>query len=911
MAYNPFNIFRRNQKAIFAVITVFIMFTFVLSSGLGGGHDFFDWFPSMFRKKGDAVCTLDGSKVYDAELSKLRFRRVMANRFMDYAADEASTNVQNTLRDRAASLTPQFRAKLQIILSDPRLLEQVLDENPSKPLPAGLALSADEKDVLRAIQAAQVIGQMRQVSASQGRHFFVNAPNRTNRDLVDFMIWLKKADQMKIRFTEDDIKALIRKEFFGQFKTDVQVRKLLEKEMQGFSLDAAIKAIGDEFRVRAVQTALLGPVIPIPREDSTLSAPPLFTPPYELYDYYRDKLSATTFWVIGVPAANFADRVPPPSDAELFALFDKYQNQEYDPSREEPGFKLPRKARVEWISATGTEPYYQNKAREWVAKAEQFRHSEIGGFAVPLAGIGPGLATHVPGPGQATDPLIWAQYQAIIDRHRAAVGIDWESSQFVIRPIDTSVVRPQNLVAGLGGLGGGLGGGGGPYQPFSMAYGGAMFFENRDRIKAGLPLLWAGVPGPGMQGTMFGGAAASRLAVPLPLPLDAHRPALIQQVTDDKARELALTDLRKLKTDLQQLAKDVKTPAERTAKAKDMIAAFIKERGLSTGATTDLRDEWTIGDDPGMAQLKAAYLKLLGPNQPPQFGKKFFWTDDFSKVNFQDPKALKRAMAGDIPKSPASGVYQADFFPGEPGRLSGDETTFLFWRTEEQPARTMTRQQAKDSGLLLKAWQRIKGRELAQARANQIANELRGRSATSGQQVLQNVFDADKVLRVEFGANEKALERIKLFDLEKVSPLVASQDTNPFGGGGGTTLEPFELEPSANIPYPTAEMTKTLVDERTKPLGTVLVLADRPKDMVYVVVLTNRRVLTPKDFSYEVYSPLGGQRGLGGAVRSSFNRDAAKSARESVLDLLKKEFEYSETDAQKKKLDGDKDTEEQ
>jgi hypothetical protein len=36
MAYNPFNIFRRNQKAIFAVVTVFIMFTFVLSSGLGG-----------------------------------------------------------------------------------------------------------------------------------------------------------------------------------------------------------------------------------------------------------------------------------------------------------------------------------------------------------------------------------------------------------------------------------------------------------------------------------------------------------------------------------------------------------------------------------------------------------------------------------------------------------------------------------------------------------------------------------------------------------------------------------------------------------------------------------------------------------------------------------------------------------
>src|SRR5262249_16983763 len=143
--------------------------------------------------------------------------------------------------------------------------------------------------------------------------------------------------------------------FYGLFKSDVQVRKAMEKEMQGFSLDTCLKAIGDEFRVRTVQTALLGPVIPIPREDSTMSAPPLFIPPYEMYDFYPDKLSPPTYWVIGVPGADFADpqvlrryNVPDPTDAELNALFEKYQNREYDPSQEEPGFKLPRKARVEW-----------------------------------------------------------------------------------------------------------------------------------------------------------------------------------------------------------------------------------------------------------------------------------------------------------------------------------------------------------------------------------------------------------------------------------------------------------------------------------------------------------------------------------------------------------------------------------
>src|SRR5262249_20877475 len=78
MAYNPFNIFRRNQKAIFAVVTVFIMFTFVLSSGLRGGADFFDWLPRWLgskTKKGEVICTINGNKIYEGELTQLRLNR--------------------------------------------------------------------------------------------------------------------------------------------------------------------------------------------------------------------------------------------------------------------------------------------------------------------------------------------------------------------------------------------------------------------------------------------------------------------------------------------------------------------------------------------------------------------------------------------------------------------------------------------------------------------------------------------------------------------------------------------------------------------------------------------------------------------------------------------------------------------
>ena len=89
MAYNPFSIFRRNQKAIFAVVTVVIMFMFVLSSGMTGKADFFNWLPEWVRgkaKKGDALCVLDGDRIYPRDLEVLRRQRMMASKFMIEAA---------------------------------------------------------------------------------------------------------------------------------------------------------------------------------------------------------------------------------------------------------------------------------------------------------------------------------------------------------------------------------------------------------------------------------------------------------------------------------------------------------------------------------------------------------------------------------------------------------------------------------------------------------------------------------------------------------------------------------------------------------------------------------------------------------------------------------------------------------
>jgi hypothetical protein len=247
MAYNPFNIFRRNQRAIFAVITVFIMFTFVLSSGLGGGADFFDWFPNWLsmRNKGDHLCTIDGSKIYDKDLTDLRRNRVMANRFMSLAAAQTISNLRTSVRDQVTRVSPEHRdtmqraASLLNMLDDPQSMFLALQFGgqllgPVDALLRNPAVREEDKQVARAVMLAFDLAQRQLLTQGQ---YFINAPNRTTRDLIDFMIWDKKAKQLGIEFSTDDVKALIQREFGNQFRYDVPVRVALQLDMQGFSLE--------------------------------------------------------------------------------------------------------------------------------------------------------------------------------------------------------------------------------------------------------------------------------------------------------------------------------------------------------------------------------------------------------------------------------------------------------------------------------------------------------------------------------------------------------------------------------------------------------------------------------------------------------------------------------------------------
>lgn len=967
MAYNPFNIFRRNQKAIFAVITVFIMFTFVLSSGLGGGADFFDWLPRWLgskSNKGDVMCSLDGSKIHSGELEKLRYQRVIANRYMSQAALYTRAALDAYVSERALQASPEVRKAIDQVNMQEQYLHLMGAQAPlavqamRSELLRVLALpgtSAQDKDLLR-VKAAGLSLLSAVISSGGDQHYFGNSPNRSNRDLVNFMIWQKKADQLGIHFTTDDVKKLIDKEFYDFFQGNAQVRvqKDLAQGISGFNLNKCFEAIGEEFRVRAAQTALLGPAAHGGRGDKTFGGFPSFNPPYEVYEYYREQCSPTTYGAIPVPAINFLDKVPDPDEsnrevqAELRELWNKYQNDEPNFAKDTPGFKEPRKVRIEYITASATDPFYVRKAEETL-KNEAILAQARAMMVAPLLGVYPSQLYHAR--AFAEDPILAREYEFTVLGHKFDVSTRYSSPNiFLSQILSTSVVRPGVMVSAAGKAAGQALSLGNPMAALAGTVSASFAYETRDRVQAGVPavLLTLGsipgvgsdvlgtfigkpvpgpLPGPALFANMMNGLAAYEVMLPKPLPLDALRAELTKKLYTEKAKELVKKDLEDFIKEVNRLSSDGKVrPSE-----KDKIAAIqkfitdfttgprfdsglglgltfnpssIPSRGMTVGGNKVPLSEWKLEDDPGLVRLVAAQRESLkaSPHSSAYipFANSFFW------------------QGGDR-RNPVSTIFQAAFYPEQLPQARESTSLeakpqFVVWRAEEVPARLVASYDAAKPAVIA-AWKRMKARELAKARAEAIANTIRTAGPTAPAVLPFTILDESNKLATEFAGNPTAQNRIVPFLIEGVSPLTTIP--NPTASKGIFTaspptpfaqLRPFQLPPSENVKYPSMEMLKELLDKRKDDPKTTFVVADEPKDIYYVVTLTERKPKSDLEFQTAVMTedPIARMTGRGGVrddVLGSFAEDARRKTIESVMGLLKKEFKYEETEEQKKKLD--------
>jgi hypothetical protein len=928
MAYNPFNIFRRNQKALFAVLTVFIMFMFTLSSGVQNG-DFFETFGRWLgASKGEVVCTIDGHRITSRDLSGgtrgLEFRRLIANRFMYNAADEAIRELRATASQMRDKLSPQGQkmadAMERIFLE---MLQGPLDQQSAMMArfdPAGYERKRQE-DVSRAIQFTEYVSDApgkeedkaaarayrtaliltRMLREAPRDQYFVNAPNKTRADLIDFLLWAKKADQLGIRFSRDDVKRLIQQDFFNSFRSDVQVRKRLQ-EMTGFTMELCLDALADEFRVRAAQEAVLGP-------GARYHRAPLLTTPYEAFEFYRDQCSPTTYKALAVPVAAYLDRVTgEPTEAELKELYDKYASDEPNPKNETPGFKTPRRIEVAFIGLTGEEPYYKKLAEEQIKFGEVMAQAS-GALTVPVPGVGPEWLAGLAGPLSLKAPAVDAAYAAKVKEFDFQRQQNYEKSSLTPRSrfssleaddpiLPTNAVRPGVVAATLGAMIGQTAGGGSPGAAVALAMAAPLAYEQRQRVAIGMPLVLGACPSPALFPTLIGGAVAYRVREPKPLPIEALRPELLKETIDKRAHVLAFGDRRpigpgtepekgdvaRFTDELKKLSEDGR-PKDRAAVEK-YVKDFIATRGLTTfGKSLAPHDEWTLEDDPGLAPLVAAQRMSLLLSRGPHggeympFGRSFFWTTDFDRETFT-PRRV-----------PSSGLFAAETYPPqEPDSRSG-QMRYVVWRTEDLAPKKVDRLAARAA--LKAAWKRIKARELALKEANALADKIRASTGTNDvalERLLSDLY-FDLVRDVK---DPKLVARVKEFTIDNVAPLVMRP-----GKFGQLELGRFGLAESNDIPYPTPEMATALVENRDKGFKTVLVLPDAPKDTFYVTVLMKRELKRTDEFQRDVVSPLGTARD----VLELYRAETIKRARDTVLELLKKEFKYEVTDEQKKKLE--------
>jgi hypothetical protein len=898
MAYNPFNIFRRNQKAIFAVITVVIMFIFVLSSGMTGKADLFNRIPEWLRgsRSGDSLCEIDGDKIRPQDIEQLRFQRVIASKFMQRATMQTVNTLQQSLVQAVAQASPEHAGMLRLVVDS---LNQGDIQRFSQFAGFIVRMKTDPtmKDKLKPadLNAINLVEAMANLMQSRGQ--IAPVPLTSDRDMIEFMLWQKKAKQLGIQYSVDDAKVLVNKELMESFKSDVEVRRALREEYKDrYSDDLLFKALAAEFDVRAAYSAIMGMST---RGDHTLNAVLLATPPYEMFEFYRDKTTPTSYQLLRVPVEAFIGQVQgTPNERELDELFKARKDYEPDPSREEPGFKEPRKIKIEWVSAVGDEPYYKKAAAEWLARTELLAKSEVRGLIVPFPGTGIAAAVHIAAPAAMKEPLVQEKYKKVVDAHQGRVGFGWSGITSIVSPpdiLETSIVQPQNLAAAAGG-GAGSAGFGNPFLPATLLQSASIAAEHKARVKAGLPIFLGSVPGPSLLATMLGGEAAFRKNLPPALPLEAFKPELLKELSEGKARELAVNDLKNLKKSMDELKE---TGKARESAARALVEEFVRTRGIKTGASTEFHSEFTMGDDPGLAPMKAvldkekdkdphaAMMGLLGG--PVQFGKSFFWKSN--------PGRSKESTTGN---------YIPEFYPERAAEnallpFAKPEPVFLAWRTADQPARGSSLTEAKPR--VIEAWKRIKARELAKAEAERLAAEMRNKPGESEFLIGANMTDLAFQLQLK-SLDPKAKELIKSFRVDNVAPLAVMKDLSgmSMGGGGGETLQQFFLAPSNEVPYPTLEMTKQLLEERTKPVKTSFVMIDQPKDNYYVAVLMDRRERSAEEFRAHVYSTLA-RSPVGAQLMDRQARASIIRARDTFLTLLKKEFKYAETEEQKKKLD--------
>jgi hypothetical protein len=157
-----------------------------------------------------------------------------------------------------------------------------------------------------------------------------------DRDLVDGLILQREADRLGLPAGPENGREFLRRITDDKMNKDL-FEMLLSRLNNRVSGEQLLADIANQVRLANVRRLLNAPLVT----------------PYDVFQSYRDQNERVGAKLVEVPVEKFLAKVPEPTQDEIQAEYDKYKDAMPDPTRETPGFKVPRQIQVEILSLDG------------------------------------------------------------------------------------------------------------------------------------------------------------------------------------------------------------------------------------------------------------------------------------------------------------------------------------------------------------------------------------------------------------------------------------------------------------------------------------------------------------------------------------------------------------------------------
>jgi hypothetical protein len=828
MAFNPFRGFRKHQKVIFAALTILCMLTFVLAGAFGSrGGDFFGWLQGVVGSRSATTeATVYGKDFSGQDIGRLKMQRMIANQFMKAALRRAHGSFFNELlsaakyRDLRTKLAEEMR-KVQMaqLMRSGNLPREVMERLFNAPLGEReiftylMHIGPDQRPMLEEMRRERdaagkkeeanllaqylvVLDQSPRLDQSKQLYFGGTADVD---DLADFLIWKHQADALGISLTEDQIRQEFKRQTLDRCDKDSvnAICKDLSNQYPKLNPETLYAALGDEFRVRLAQIAL------------GYDKPPSLGTPYEFWQYFREQRTESPVAVVKIDVrdaegkldpdlAKRVDALPPPTEEELIAVFNKYKNEEGSGKPGDLGFKHPRRVQVEWVSARPDSSHFRQQALQTAALLRKLAPA-------------------------AYEARVLAEY----GRYRAEIPA-WRQQSFPLN--DTGPLRRERVAAVLGQL---LGSAGtkAPILPVVASVVAQARVEDAPRVRVGGSWLLAGA-----SGSPFAALGIAFPATPQDVSLPAVKDRLVEKIDQELAEELMKATLDKLK---EEITKKHALPAD-----------AVTKYGLQHGATDRLLNSLDIAGAPGLERFQQAYRKQYpGDTKGAGFAALFFhqnpkhtpeeWPPSRFGADKSDESFLYWNTKDEAAKAPDSIADERDGVKTRPLPVLAASTLGLLGAPLGQgpgaaasglfPATTQVRDKVKA------AWRFLKARELAKKDAEKLVAEV---EAHRGDPL--SVLKASPYFKKHPLDNPEDFLR-PVARLSKLAPGFYEAYKLP------AKIAPFEQDP---------KYSKELVDKllSLKEPGDAEVLWDEAEENYFVAALTKDRVEPTVQEFYEVYN---------------------------------------------------------